>query len=64
VLAWFGALVAPTSVYLSSADFNEGRPSEAAGQQLDGLIATLAALTGIAEGFTPLPPPLSAQRRG
>jgi FMN reductase len=64
VLAWFGALVAPTSVYLSSADFNEGRPSEAAAQQLDGLIGTLTALAALAEGFTPLPPPLSAQRRG
>jgi FMN reductase len=64
VLAWFGALVAPTSVYLSSADFSEGRPSEAAAQQLDGLIGTLTALAALAEGFTPLPPPLSAQRRG
>src|SRR6266851_561530 len=30
VLAWFGALVAPTSVYLSSEDFSSGEPSDEA----------------------------------
>jgi FMN reductase len=64
VLAWFGALVAPTSVYLASNDFSEGRASADASQRLDQLIATLAALATATKGLSLEPPPLSAQYRG
>lgn len=61
VLAWFGALTAPTSVYLTSSDFADGVPSERVNQQLDDLIATLVNLHA-ALGATQLGPgPLSAQ---
>src|SRR5262245_3219619 len=62
VLAWFGALAAPTSVYLESAPFREGRlADEAARRALAELVDTLLALRAGAKG--PLgPPPLSAGR--
>jgi FMN reductase len=62
VLAWFGALVAPTSVYLESAHFRDGRlADEAARRALDELVGTLLALRAAVKG--PLgPPPLGAQR--
>jgi FMN reductase len=45
VLAWFGALVAPTAVYLTSADFSEGALSSAtASQALRDLTDTLLTL--------------------
>jgi len=45
VLAWFGALVAPTSVYVTSGDFRDGKlASEAARQDLAALTATLITL--------------------
>jgi FMN reductase len=59
VLAWFGALVAPTSVYLTSADFNAGVPGERAERALDQVLAGLLALTPTELG----PPPLAAARR-
>src|SRR5712671_3167922 len=37
VLAWFGALVVPTSVYLASADFVDGQLIESAKQDLKDL---------------------------
>jgi FMN reductase len=40
VLGWFGALVAPTSVYVTGGDFKDGRLAA------DGARADLAALTG------------------
>jgi FMN reductase len=40
VLGWFGALVAPTSVYVTGGDFKDGRLAS------DGARADLAALTG------------------
>jgi FMN reductase len=63
VLAWFAALVLPTSVYLTSADFTDGVPGEAAGSALDQLLAGLVAL---AEVVPPQlgPPPLAARARG
>jgi len=59
VLAWFGALVAPVSVYLSSADFSDGKPSDAANEQLDALIATLVTLATATGGTELGPKPLS-----
>ena len=61
VLAWFGALVAPTSVYLTSADFTDGQPTAAAVAELGQLYTTVLALGGIAAS-TPGPTPLAARR--
>lgn len=60
VLAFFGALVAPVAVYLTSADFADGAPAEPAAADLDTLheaLATLARATGGAPlgGARPLP---------
>ena len=44
VLGWFGALVAPTSVYLTSADFQSGEPSVEAVDELVELCHTLLRL--------------------
>jgi NAD(P)H-dependent FMN reductase len=45
VLGWFGALVAPTQVYLTGADFRDGQlTSEAARQDLVSLTETLLTL--------------------
>jgi FMN reductase len=45
VLGWFGALVAPTSVYLTGADFRDGQlAAEAARTDLVALVDTLLLL--------------------
>jgi len=44
VLAFFGALVVPTAVYLSSRDFEDGVPGERARAGLDAAIASALAL--------------------
>lgn len=66
VLAWFGALVAPVSVYLTSADFVEGALGDRAGQDLRALVASVLRLRAAALHLpAPLgPAPLAAQRRG
>jgi FMN reductase len=48
VLAWFGAIVAPTSVYLSSSDFVAGNLSDDAKRDLTSLINALLKLSEIA----------------
>jgi FMN reductase len=65
VLAWFGALSAPTSVYLRAADFESGEPSRAALDELAALVRALIAMRAIAPARgTPLgPAPLAARRR-
>ena len=62
VLAWFGALVAPTSVYLESSHFHEGKLSDArARAALDDLVATLLTMADYPrEGLGP--PPLASGR--
>jgi FMN reductase len=59
VLGWFGALAAPTSVYLTSRDFEDGAPSERAATLLDqllrGLTALATALRGLDHGLGPMP---------
>jgi len=48
VLAWFGALVAPTGVYLTGGDFTEGKlAAGGALKDLAALIETLAKLRGL-----------------
>jgi FMN reductase len=62
VLAWFGALALPTSVYLESAHFKDGQLADAGTQAalsdlVDALLAT-AAMPHVTLG----PPPLAAGR--
>jgi len=65
VLAFFGALVCPLAVYLSSADFTDGAPGEQAAAQLDALLGELVTLSGALERDAPPPAlrPLTAKRR-
>jgi FMN reductase len=57
VLAWFGAVAAPTSVYLSNADFAEGVLTEGPAGQLDRLVEGLAQLASMSISS---PTPLAA----
>jgi FMN reductase len=62
VLAWFGAWVVPTSVYLESAHFQDGRLTDASARAgLSDLVAALVAHA--AQSREPSgPPPLAAGR--
>ena len=61
VLAWFGALVAPTGVYLTGADFKDGRlASDTACTELASLCETLLTLAKIDPAVLG-PPPLAAK---
>jgi NAD(P)H-dependent FMN reductase len=61
VLGWFGALTLPTSVYLTSSHFSEGKLSdETAITELRQLLAALDAWTHV-EGNSG-PPPLAGRR--
>jgi FMN reductase len=62
VLAWFGALVAPNSVYLTSADFVDGKPTDDANAALDALFATLKMLAEATKGASFGPLPLAGRR--
>src|SRR6266404_9577981 len=48
VLAWFGALLVPTGVYLASADFVDGQPGESAKQDLKDLADAVIKLKDVA----------------
>jgi NAD(P)H-dependent FMN reductase len=62
VLGWFGALVAPTSVYLESRHFTDGRlADEAAGSALRDLVRALVVMAGYPRDRLG-PPPLAAGR--
>jgi FMN reductase len=63
VFAWYGALALPTSVYLAGGDFDEQKlPNEKARAELDGLAASVVALTDKVAGTTFGPVPLAAKR--
>ena len=64
VLTWFGAIVAPTSVYLVSADFVEGQPSDNAKRELESLVQALCKLRTIAPAAGEYlgPRPLASRR--
>ncbi len=65
VLAWFGAIAVPTSVYLVSADFVEGELSESAKRDLKDLADAVIKLQEIApSGGKFLGPRPLAGRRG
>src|SRR4051794_36149049 len=62
VLGWFGALVAPTSVYLTSGDFRDGQlASETARGDLAALCETLIMLSGRIDPASLGPLPLAAK---
>jgi FMN reductase len=62
VLAWFGALVAPTAVYLTGADFRDGGlASDAARGDLAALAKTLVMLARRLDPAALGPPPLAAK---
>ena len=61
VLTWFGALVAPTSVYLTGGDFKDGQlASDGARSDLAALTQTLIALAAL-DPATLGPKPLAAR---
>ena len=64
VLAWFGALIVPSSVYLASSDFLEGQLSENAKQDLNDLADAVIKLKEVAPpaGSFLGPKPLAARR--
>lgn len=62
VLAFFGALVLPTAVYLNGRDFTDGVPGERAAVELDALLAATVDLTRALAASKPLgPAPLPAR---
>src|SRR3954469_6635593 len=62
VLTWFGALLAPTSVYLTGGDFRDGRlASETAQKDLAALTETLVMLARRLDGASLGPVPLAAK---
>jgi FMN reductase len=65
ILAWFGALVVPTAVYLTSRDFADGVPGERAVAELDAVLASALALARATAGRTALlgPAPFAARGR-
>jgi FMN reductase len=62
ILTFFGALVTPTSAYLTAGDFTDGLPSDAALTRLDQLIDTALLLAARAGDADFGPPPLGAGR--
>jgi NAD(P)H-dependent FMN reductase len=64
VLAWFGALVVPASVYLASADFVDGQLTEGAKLDLSDLAGAVIKLKEVApaKGNFLGPKPLAARR--
>lgn len=61
VLTWFGALLAPVSVYVTGADFKDGQlASDSARNDLAALVATLIALSRLDRASLG-PPPLAAK---
>jgi FMN reductase len=62
VLGWFGALVAPTGVYLTGADFRDGElVSQSAREDLAALVSTLLALRHRLGSTSLGPRPLAAK---
>jgi FMN reductase len=62
VLTWFGALLAPTSAYLTGSDFQEGKlASESARKDLAALTETLITLSHRLASSSLGPPPLAAK---
>jgi FMN reductase len=63
ILAWFGALVLPSSVYLTSTDFVSGQLAEPARQDLKDLVNATIKLAEVVPGGQYLGPrPLAGRR--
>jgi FMN reductase len=62
ILAWFGALTTPTSVYLTSSDFTNGLPTEAARHELAELACSVLRLRSAVAGISWGPMPLAGRR--
>jgi len=62
VLAWFGALVVPTSVYLESGHFQDGKLTDPAARAALGELVTALVELARHAGDGAGPPPLSAGR--
>ena len=64
VLAWFGVLMVPSSVYLASADFVDGQLSDSAKQDLTDLADAVLKLGDVTRprGSFLGPKPLAARR--
>ena len=62
VLTWFGALVAPTAVYITGGDFKDGQlTSESARKDLSALVETLIMLSQRLDPAALGPVPLAAK---
>ncbi len=61
ILSWFGAWQVPTNVYLSSADFADGKLTDGAASQLDSLVDALSKLASASQGLSAGPTPLAAR---
>lgn len=62
VWAWFGALAAPTSVYVTGTDFDDRKQLHAgAAAQLDGLAETVVSMARSLAGARSAPPPLASR---
>jgi FMN reductase len=65
VLAWFGAVVPPVSVYLTAADFESGALTAAASDELEQYALSVYRLaTSLRSAGALGPAPLAARRRG
>jgi FMN reductase len=62
VLSFFGAVVAPNAAYLTSRDFADGVPADAAFGRLGTLVDTLLLLAERLDGASLGPPPIGAGR--
>jgi FMN reductase len=62
ILTFFGAVVPPTSAYLTSKDFADGLPSEDALARLDAVVDAVLALADRLGGAPLGPPPIGAGR--
>jgi FMN reductase len=61
VLAFFGAHLLPTAVYLTGRDFADGQPSARAERELDAVVSSAVTLAAALRGQPALgPPPLAA----
>jgi FMN reductase len=62
ILAWFGAVSLPTAIYLSSADFADGKLTETAAATLDELVEALAGFAAAVKSLPMGPAPLAGGR--
>lgn len=61
ILSWFGAVLVPPSVYLTSKSFEDGVLTPAAAEDLRGYAGTVADMATRLRGFRLSPRPLAAQ---